>query len=126
MTVIEHTRTGPSPRLGHNSGRRSPVYAVTFDFDTETLAALYPNESWRNAYSDVRSFFEENGFEHKQWSVYFATYDMSAVECITIVQTLANTFDWFTSSLKDIRMLRIEDNDDLMIALDRKRRHKSR
>ncbi len=111
--------------LGHNrrSGR-SRVYAVTFDFDVEMLERLYHNESWRNAYSDVRRFLEENGFENKQGSVYFARDDIDALECAAVIQDLADTYDWFTPSLKDIRMLRIEENNDLMTILDRKRRRK--
>ena len=100
------------------------MYAITFDFDVQLLEQLYSNASWRNAYSDVRRFLEENGFENKQGSVYFAIGDIDAVECIAIVQDLADAFDWFTPSLKDIRMLRIEENNDLMPVLDRKRRRK--
>ena len=100
------------------------MYAITFDFDTGLLERLYPNDSWRNAYSDVRRFFEVNGFENKQGSVYFAIDDIDAVECIALVQDLAETYDWFTPSLRDIRMLRIEENNDLMPILDRKKRRK--
>ena len=51
--------------VGHNRPRRrSPVYAITFDLDTETLEELYPTDSWRNAYSDIRKFLEDDGFEH--------------------------------------------------------------
>lgn len=103
-------------------GRRSRVYAVTFDFDVESLERLYQNPSWRNAYTDVRRFLGENGFENKQGSVPFAVGDVDAVECIAVIQELAETFDWFTPALKDIRMLRIEENNDLMPILDRKRR----
>ena len=111
--------------IGHNRRPgRSRVYAITFDFDTSLLEQLYPNDSWRNAYSDVRRFFEENGFENKQGSVYFALDDIDAVECVALVQDLAEAYDWFTPSLKDIRMLRIEENNDLMPILDRKKRRK--
>ena len=111
--------------IGHNHfRRRRPVYAITFDLDTETLEKLYPSSSWRNAYTDIRQFLEDAGFEHKQGSVYFSVDDIDAVECVTIAQDLAAAFDWFTPCVKDIRMLRIEDDNDLMPALDRKRRRK--
>lgn len=111
--------------LGHNRKRgNTRVYAITFDFDVQLLEQLHSNASWRNAYSDVRRFLEENGFENKQGAVYFAIDDIDAVECIAIVQDLADAFDWFTPSLKNIRMLRIEENNDLMPVLDRKRRRK--
>ena len=32
------------------------MYAIVFDFDTQVLKDLYPNDSWNNAYYDVRSF----------------------------------------------------------------------
>lgn len=102
------------------------MYAIAFDFDTELLEQLYPNSSWRNAYADVRTFLEENGLEHRQGSVYFGEPNLTATECIAIVEDMADEFSWFTPSLKDIRMLRIEENDDLMVVLDRKRRRAQR
>lgn len=109
--------------MGHNRPRGGGrVYAIAFDFDTELLEQLYPNASWRNAYSDVRNFLSENGFEHKQGSLYFGDPEMTATDCVVIVQDMADAFPWFTPSLKDIRMLRIDENNDLMPALDRKRR----
>ena len=111
--------------LGHNRRRGGGrVYAIAFDFDTEILKKLYPNPSWRNADSEVRKYLEENGFEHRQGSVYFGDEDLTAAECIVIVQDMADEFSWFTPSLKDIRMLRIEENNDLMVVLDRKSRKK--
>ena len=110
---------------GHNRpARRGRVYAITFDFDTETLEQLYKNASWRNAYADVRRFLEDNGFENKQGSVHFAVDDIDATDCIAVVQDLADEYDWFVPSLRDIRMLRIEENNDLMTVLDRKRRRR--
>jgi virulence-associated protein VapD len=35
-----------------------------------------------------------------------------------VVQRLAAKYPWFTPSLRDIRMLRIEENNDLMMALN--------
>ncbi len=100
------------------------MYAISFDLDTETLETLYPSSSWRNAYSDIRKFLEDNGFEHKQGSVYFSVDEIDAVECIIVAQELGDAFEWFTPCCRDIRMLRIEENNDLMPALDRKRRRK--
>ena len=100
------------------------MYAITFDLDIETLEALYVSLSWRNAYLDIRKFLEDNGFEHKQGSVYFSVAEIDAVECIIVAQELGDAFEWFTPCCRDIRMLRIEENNDLMPALDRKRRRK--
>ena len=94
------------------------MYAIVFDFDTETLAQLYPNSSSRNANTDVRSYLTSRGFEWKQGSTYFGDETVDAVRCVTVVQRLAKKYSWFTPAVRDIRMLRIEENNDLKIALD--------
>ena len=93
------------------------MYAIVFDFDTDTLERLYPNNSWRNAYTDVRTYLTARGFEWKQGSTYFGDDTVDAVRCVTVVQRLARRFNWFAPSVRDIRMLRIEENNDLKIAL---------
>ena len=94
------------------------MYAIVFDFDTQTLEQTYPNASWRNAYTDVRNFLGDRGFEWKQGSTYFGDDTVDAVKCVTAVQRLSRKYDWFKASVRDVRMLRIEENNDLMTALD--------
>lgn len=106
--------------VGHNSRRNGGgrMYAIVFDFDTETLEQLYPNQSWRNAYTDVRTYLTARGFEWKQVSTYFGDDTVDAVRCVRAVQKLSAKFSWFKPSVRDIRMLRIEENNDLKLALD--------
>jgi virulence-associated protein VapD len=92
-------------------------YAITFDLDTETLKQAYPGSSWNNAYADIRKTLEPLGFIWQQGSVYFGNSDMNAVKCVIAAQTLSKTYSWFKSSVRDIRMLRIEEMNDLSPAL---------
>lgn len=94
------------------------MYAIVFDFDTQTLEQLYPNPSWRNAYTDVRSYLTQRGFDWKQGSTYFGDDSVDAVRCVRVVQKLASRYPWFKAAVRDIRMLRIEENNDLRIALE--------
>ncbi len=128
------------------------MYAIVFDFDTEIFGRLYPNNSRRNAYTDIRPYLTTRGFEWKQGSTYFGNDTIDAVRCVTIVQAhvparwtpvrrknmrsfkttdafsdpfgsekaleLARRYPWFKPAIRDIRMLRIEENNDLTIALD--------
>ena len=94
------------------------MYAIVFDFDTEMLRQLYPNTSWNNAYADVRNYLTARGFDWKQGSVYYGDDTVDAVRCVRVVQRLSRKYSWFKPSVRDIRMLRIEDNDDLLDALD--------
>jgi virulence-associated protein VapD len=93
------------------------MYAIVFDFDTEILKQTYPNQSWNNAYADVRNYLEARGFEWMQGSAYFGDETVDAVRCVRVVQRIAKKFPWFTPSIRDIRMLRIEENNDLKAAL---------
>jgi virulence-associated protein VapD len=93
------------------------MYAVTFDIDTNCLNAQYHNESSTNAYGDIRKFMEANDFDWIQGSVYFGNENINAVNCVLTVQKLAKTYPWFSVCVKDIRMLRIEENNDLMSAI---------
>ena len=106
-----------SPGIGHNYKRGGTMYAIVFDFDTDMLQQLYPNNSWRNAYTDVRSYLTARGFEWKQGSTYFGDDSIDAVRCVRIVQRLSAKYTWFKASVRDIRMLRIEENNDLTVAL---------
>ena len=93
------------------------MYAIVFDFDTQILEQTYPNTSWRNAYTDVRNYLTQRGFEWKQGSAYFGDDSVDAVRCVRVVQRLARKYPWFTASVRDLRMLRIEENNDLKSAL---------
>ncbi len=44
--------------------------------------------------------------------------DMNAVKCVLIVRELAQTYTWFSTCVKDIRMLRIEEDNDLLPAVN--------
>ena len=93
------------------------MYAVTFDLDTSCLGEEYHTPSATNAYGDIRKFMEANNFKWMQGSVYFGNETIDAVKCVLTVQKLANTYPWFKACVKDVRMLRIEENNDLMPAI---------
>ncbi len=106
-------------RPGLNRNGRPPVtYAITFDLDTKVLEDSYPASSWQNAYADIARFLREKGFERQQGSVYFGDDSVDVVRCQMAVQGLTLEFAWFGPSLKHIRMLRIEENNDLMPAVE--------
>jgi virulence-associated protein VapD len=98
------------------------MYAITFDLDTDTLQQVYPGDSWRNAYTEILRILIDDGFEWQQGSVYFGSPDrIDAVTCVIAAQRLARELPWFTESVRDIRMLRIEKNNDLAPAIEEPR-----
>lgn len=93
------------------------MYAVTFDIDTACLQQYYHGNNYQNAYGDIRKFMEANGFNWQQGSVYFGDDTITGVTCVLVIQRLSTEYPWLSSCVKDIRMLRIEENNDLMPAI---------
>ncbi|MCK0201402.1 virulence factor [Ornithobacterium rhinotracheale] len=93
------------------------MYAVLFDLDTNCLSVNYEGNAYNNAYKLIKDFMLKNGFQWKQGSVYFGDETINAVNCVVIVQKLAKEYPWFSTCCKDVRMLRIEENNDLLSAI---------
>jgi len=95
------------------------MYAICFDMDTDALEKHYHVTSYKNAYEDIRKTLQSHGFTRQQGSVYFGDPDtVTAVTTVMAVQDLKRKFPWFSKSVTDIRMLRIEENNDLAPAIE--------
>lgn len=95
------------------------MYAIAFDLEQDTLSKTYGGTTYTNAYNDIKKVLGQYGFTRQQGSVYFGDVEkVDAVRCVLAVQDLAKRFPWFAPSVEDIRMLRIEDNNDLMPAIE--------
>lgn len=95
------------------------MFAIAFDLDTESLMNSYPNSSYKNAYAEIKKILFEEGFDWCQGSVYFGKADkVNMVKCMLAARRLARELPWFRASIRDIRMLRIEDTNDLMPVID--------
>ena len=93
------------------------MYAIAFDLDQEQLAIHYPGNSPTNAYDAVRRVLETYGFHRQQGSVYFGNESVTPVTCVMAVQGVQKRYGWFGKVVSDIRMLRIEENNDLLPAI---------
>jgi virulence-associated protein VapD len=112
------------PGVDHNgfwSAFRKPpggrMYAIAFDLDIEALKIHYHNQSWNNAYEDIRKVFEGFGFARQQGSVYFGDDNVTPVTCVLAVQEAQKMHPWFGKAVRDIRMIRIEEHNDLLPAI---------
>ena len=93
------------------------MYAIAFDMDIETLRSAY-GDPYNNAYAEIKKVLEKHGFTRQQGSVYFGdTAKINAVTCVLAAIDVANSLKWFQASVRDIRMLRIEELNDLMPAI---------
>jgi virulence-associated protein VapD len=103
----------PPPQL---DGKRR-VYAISFDMDVESLRLHY-GDPYNNAYGEIRQVLQRHGFRWQQGSVYFGGEEIDAVKCVLAAQDLSASLPWFAASVRDIRMLRIEEFNDLMPAVE--------
>jgi virulence-associated protein VapD len=114
------TRTPPQvqERLGRADAAPTEgrMYAIAFDMDIESLRANY-GDPYNNAYLEIRRVLERHGFTWQQGSVYFGGERVNAVTCVLAAIDLSRSLPWFAASVRDIRMLRIEELNDLMPAV---------
>ncbi len=119
MTSLSNPQSRPTQRLPNvpeiprKEGR---VYAITFDMDIESLKIHY-GDPYNNAYGEIRKVLMKQGFTWQQGSVYFGGETINAVTCVLAAIELSRVLPWFAASVRDIRMLRIEEFNDLMPAV---------
>lgn len=99
-----------------NSVAGGRVYAISFDMDIESLRNNY-GDPYNNAYIEIRKILQRHGFNWQQGSVYFGNENINAVTCVLAAIDLSQKLPWFAASVRDIRMLRIEELNDLMPAV---------
>jgi virulence-associated protein VapD len=65
----------------------------------------------------LRDELAKFGFTRQQGSLFYGGAGSSPIQCVLAVQAAAATLPWFKASLADLRMLRIEEDDDLLAAI---------
>ena len=109
----EPRSTGMPPDF---AAKGESMYAIAFDMDIESLRHNY-GDPYNNAYVEIRKVLQSHGFTWQQGSVYFGGEQINAVTCVLAAIDLSRKLSWFASSVRDIRMLRIEELNDLMPAV---------
>ncbi len=93
------------------------MYAISFDLSVAALEQNYPGNSYNNAYGEIKRFLDTKGFSRQQGSVYFGDSSVDAVKTVMAVNAMSQQLPWLKACVSDIRMLRIEENNDLTPAL---------
>jgi len=98
------------------SGNPDRVYAITFDLNLAKLRERYPG-AYSGAYDAICRVLGEHGFRRQQQSVYFGQRGSNSVTCVLAIQDVQKRHPWFRHVVGDVRMLRIEEHNDLYPAL---------
>jgi virulence-associated protein VapD len=97
------------------------VYAIAFDIDT-IVAERVMGDTWKSCYGMIERGLAPHGFVRQQGSLFFGNASTNAVSCIKAVQDLDAKYAWFGRIVKDLRMLRIDEDNDLLPALSNRLR----
>jgi virulence-associated protein VapD len=119
METVSIPQTGNLPfrvEPGSHLPQEGRVYAIAFDMDIDSLKTNY-GDPYNQAYYEIRKVLLDRGFTWQQGSVYFGGESINAVTCVLAAMDLARTLPWFAASVRDIRMLRIEELNDLLPAV---------
>ena len=116
MNTTEHVATQSFAPNGISLRSDKPMYAIAFDMDIESLRANF-GDPYNNAYVEIRKVLQKHGFTWQQGSVSFGGENINAVTCVLAAIDVAAQLGWFAASVRDIRMLRIEELNDLMPAV---------
>ena len=111
MTTLRHG-------LPTSLKREGTVYAIAFDTDVEQLRVHY-GDPYNNAYLEIRPVLERHQFQWQQGSMNFGGPSVTAASVMVAVIDLSTQLPWFAAAARDIRMLRIEELNDLMPVFQR-------
>lgn len=92
-------------------------FAIAFDLNIEMLTKNY-GDPYNGAYGEIKRYLADKGFDRQQGSLYYGNEHVDAVKAVLAVSSMSREFTWFAPSVSDIRLLRIEDDDDLSPALN--------
>ena len=98
--------------------RTNRVYAIAYDLNSE--AALK-----HNAWDKIARVLGQHGFHRQQGSVFYGTPETSASTCFRAVLEIHRRFPWFWEVIRDMRMLRIDEEDDLLAVIPQQLRFDS-
>jgi virulence-associated protein VapD len=113
-----HPRRESGNRPAQKVGR---VYAIAFDIDTQVAQSVL-GDTWKTCYGSIERGLALHGFSRTQGSLFFGDETSNAVKCIKAVQDLDDKHAWFGRIVKDLRMLRIDEDNDLLPALSNRLR----
>lgn len=92
-------------------------FAFHFDLAEARLKEHYPSHSaagYKQAWADIRSFLEANGFTHTQYSGYESVEHMTYFDAYNILKNLSREFSWFTQCAQGATLTEIGERYDVL------------
>ena len=97
---------------------------ITFDLSDKKLKLYYPKPSFtinpkyhNKAWKDISKFMKENGFEHRQRSVYTSYVPMTRAEILALIDKMVQTMPWLDKCLNAIDVTNVGRQHNLLQAV---------
>lgn len=104
------------PELGSEDSRK----AFHFDLSEERLKCFYPGDTpnaYKRAWGEIRTFMEERGFEHTQYSGYESLNVLTDYEAYNVILRLQEKFPWFMQCAQVATLTDIGETHDVLMLL---------
>jgi len=101
--------------INHCFEKVTSMYAIAFEFDDAALGLR--TEAIASAKEQVCNVLEEFGFEYLAGNLYLGKDQVTSITCVLAVQTIAARIPSLRKSFRQLKMLRIDEQCDLIDAL---------
>lgn len=81
---------------------------------TEQLKNLYPGKDYHASYRDLKRFFEDHGFQHRQGSGYLSEGKMSTADVYDLMDDIKQEFSWMGPCVSKIDVTNVGRQHDLV------------
>ncbi|MEF9983466.1 MAG: VapD family protein [Oscillospiraceae bacterium] len=111
--------------MDQNKKKSGSRKQITFDLSQKALAAHYPKPKislnptfYKRAYSDISQFMKQNGFEHRQFSVYTSIEKITNTDINLLMDSLAEKMPWLALCVNQIDVTNIGSQHSLLHTLE--------
>ena len=87
--------------------------AINFDLDNNLLKQNYPSKNYKNAWRDIKKYFEDENFIHRQYSGYVSKDVISRIDVIQTVRNMAKYLKWLEYCIKEFDVTIVGDEYSL-------------
>jgi virulence-associated protein VapD len=91
---------------------------IVFDLDTKCLEKQYHNNSWQNAYADIRRILLQHGFNNIQGTVYLSEVGVRQAHGTLALQEVAIRFSWFEKCVSNVQFYDLADDFNAQFIVD--------
>lgn len=91
---------------------------IVFDLDTKCLEKNYHNNSWQNAYADIRRIFYRHKFNNIQGTVYLSEIGVRQAHGTLALQDVTIKFPWFDKCVSNVQFYDLADDFNAQFIVD--------